>query len=344
MDDMQRFENLRTRKRKLFLLHSVEQYFWNLTTLNAGTVRAFGGALELKSDIVHLNLGHAFLSEIAQLVSFQNHAGSVVDVGVDLDWLFKKYRKHPGTAVRHEHGVQLSQYLTAALQFQPDRIFGGVVARTVKAKAGYEDSTVSAKLYTVASTPVTPLIVAVGTGLEPMAPFQRQPKPLTRGKQKRRLLFGKEVQNNIHHLFGTENAGQNDQVGKIFDLHRRKADHVENVTQHEALICRCWAFHLPVAFRFCPTHGRFENLRLASVQRITTQYRLQRLFVNFQKTVRKQRHLCLRINHVPASETTTSDQQTNKQTNNFIQHAPFYQFLFFKQSTLRKQKADILRR
>lgn len=97
-------------------LSSVEDELGNLSPLHPCAVSAVRGALELKCHFPTLHLCHPFLSKVAQLISIQNHAGSVEGVGLNLDWILKPYREGVAGTVREVFAEVLSQQYSLTLQ------------------------------------------------------------------------------------------------------------------------------------------------------------------------------------------------------------------------------------
>lgn len=69
---------------------SVEDEFWDLTTLNSCSICTLTGALKLECDIAHAHLSHAFLPEEAQFAAVEDHGGCVVGIGFDLNGVLEE--------------------------------------------------------------------------------------------------------------------------------------------------------------------------------------------------------------------------------------------------------------
>lgn len=86
---------MRTLELKLLgeVFSSIEYKFGDLPSLYSGAIGAIRGALKLDSHFATLNLRHAFLSEVAEFIAVQYHAGCVEGVWLDLHWVLKPHRE-----------------------------------------------------------------------------------------------------------------------------------------------------------------------------------------------------------------------------------------------------------
>lgn len=73
------------------LFSSIEYKFGDLPSLYPRAIGAIRGALKLDSNFATLNLCHAFLSEVAEFIAIQYHAGCVEGVWLDLHWVLKPH-------------------------------------------------------------------------------------------------------------------------------------------------------------------------------------------------------------------------------------------------------------
>jgi len=70
---------------------SIEYEFRDLPTLHPSAIGAIRGALELHSHLATLNFRHAFLSEVAEFIAIQYHAGCVEGVWLNLHRVLKPH-------------------------------------------------------------------------------------------------------------------------------------------------------------------------------------------------------------------------------------------------------------
>ena len=145
---------------------SVEYQLGYLSALHARAIRTLATALELEGDTADCRLGHAFLTEVAQLAPVEDRARRVEVLWLDLNRILEVHVERITGAVRKELGVVLGEHAAQPLQLDTHVVVGGTGRATVEAEADDEDALVDAELDRVAAASVAPLIRSVCARLE----------------------------------------------------------------------------------------------------------------------------------------------------------------------------------
>lgn len=258
----------------------VEDELGNLPSLHPCPISAVGGALELKSHFATLHLRHPLLSEVAQLVSIQDHAGRVEGVGLDLDRILEPHGEGVAGAVGEVLAEVLSQQHPLTLQFDLGTVFCRATAWSVESEPGDKYSFVHRKLYTVTAAPVAPLIAPVGTGLESVAPLGVQAFPGLTHKLQLGLLGCRVPEKDVVGLRKRQHARLGSSIGKIIQSHCGDADQVHGLAQNLAFVVGGGGELLPLALSVSPAERRLEYDYLFCVECFPLQDALQGLGVN----------------------------------------------------------------
>lgn len=245
---------------------SIEDELGDLPSLHPRPIGAIRGALELKSHFPTLHLCHPLLSEVAQLISVQDHAGCVEGVGLDLDRVLEPHGERVAGAVGEVLAEVLSQQHSLTLQLDLGAVFCRAATRSVQSEAGDKDSFIHGELYTVTAAPVTPLVAPVGTGLESVASLGAQAFPGLTQKLQLRLLHRCVPQEDVIGLRQCQHARLGCSISKIIQSHRRDTYQVNGFAQNLAFVIGGGCDLLPLALSLSPAERCLEYDYLFSVE------------------------------------------------------------------------------
>lgn len=249
-----------------FTPSSVEDELGNLPPLHPRPVGAIGGALELKSHFPTLHLCHPLLSEVAQLIPVQDHAGRVEGVGLDLDRVLEPHGERVAGAVGEVLAEVLSQQHSLTLQLDLGAVFCRAATRSVQSEPGDKHSLIHGELYTVTAAPVTPLVAPVGTGLESVASLGAQALPGLAHELQLRLLDRCVPQEDVIGFWQCQHARLGRSISEIIQGHSGDTYQVYGFAQNLAFVIGGRGDLLPLALGLSPAERRLEYDYLFSVE------------------------------------------------------------------------------
>lgn len=145
---------------------SIEYKFRNLPSLYPSAIGAIRGALKLDSHFAALNLCHAFLSEVAEFVAVQYHAGCVEGVWLNLHRILKPHREGIAGAIGEVLAQVLPQDNALPFEFDLGTVLRRATAGAIQPEARDEHSLIHCELNAVTAAPIAPLVAPISTGLE----------------------------------------------------------------------------------------------------------------------------------------------------------------------------------